>query len=127
MDPFGYVGPITIRMKAAAGGAFSFFGADFSPSVSAGYMDAGIAGQLVGGGLVAGNIGPGWVNLEWVDFYVGADLFMDPSGAFAADLGMSIDNINATAVPLPAAVWLFGPALAGLAGVGRSRRRVVSL
>ncbi|WP_206171452.1 VPLPA-CTERM sorting domain-containing protein [Thiorhodococcus mannitoliphagus] len=34
----------------------------------------------------------------------------------------AIDNIKGSAVPIPAAVWLFGSALLGLAGVGYRRR-----
>ncbi|MBT5292608.1 MAG: VPLPA-CTERM sorting domain-containing protein [Cellvibrionales bacterium] len=31
-----------------------------------------------------------------------------------------IDNLNASAVPVPAAAWLFGSALAGLVAVRRN-------
>jgi len=34
---------------------------------------------------------------------------------------LSIDNINVSAVPIPAAVWLFGSGLLGLVGFARKR------
>jgi hypothetical protein len=34
-------------------------------------------------------------------------------------LSITVDNINATVVPVPAAVWLFGSALAGLGWLRR--------
>jgi hypothetical protein len=37
--------------------------------------------------------------------------------------GWAVHSGNAGAVPLPAAVWLFGSGLLGLIGVGRKRRR----
>lgn len=36
--------------------------------------------------------------------------------------GLVLDNIGLSAVPVPAAVWLFGSALLGLLGVARRRR-----
>lgn len=37
------------------------------------------------------------------------------------DLQIVVSNVNAPAVPVPAAAWLFGSALVGLAGVARRR------
>ena len=35
------------------------------------------------------------------------------------DLGILLDNVSVSAVPVPAAVWLFGSALAGLGWMRR--------
>ncbi len=35
--------------------------------------------------------------------------------------GSSLDNVKLTATPIPAAIWLFGSALAGLVGVSRRK------
>ena len=35
--------------------------------------------------------------------------------------GSSLDNVSVTATPIPAAIWLFGSALAGLVGVSRRK------
>jgi hypothetical protein len=51
--------------------------------------------------------GPGWSNLESVSFSWDADV------SSGLDI-RGLDNINVTAVPIPAAVWLFGSVLAGL-------------
>jgi hypothetical protein len=56
-------------------------------------------------------LGSGWTNLEYVVF----DVYIDDG--FVSGL----DNVALNAVPVPAAVWLFGSALAGL---GWMRRRV---
>lgn len=44
----------------------------------------------------------------------------------AINLVELVDNIKYTPVPLPAAVWLFGSALAGLTGVSYKRRKQLS-
>lgn len=49
--------------------------------------------------------------------------FCDTEGGHAACTSLLAPNIEVSAVPLPAAVWLFGSALAGLVGVSRRRAR----
>ena len=53
-----------------------------------------------------------WSSMEWV-----AVSYTDPDGFF----GASIDNVWVSAVPVPAAVWLFGSALAGLGWMRRKQ------
>jgi len=69
---------------------------------------------LNGGGTVnlsLGSIGTGdWLNLTQLVVY-DANTFDDNY--------VHIDNINVSAVPVPAAVWLFGSALAGLGWIRR--------
>jgi hypothetical protein len=38
--------------------------------------------------------------------------------------GAPLPNPNPGAVPVPAALWLFGTALAGLAGFGRRKQKI---
>lgn len=42
----------------------------------------------------------------------------------ATNSALGIDNIKVSAVPVPAAVWLFGSAILGLVGVGRRKKSV---
>ena len=44
------------------------------------------------------------------------------SQSATTDTTYNISNVNVSAVPLPAAAWLFGSGLVGLAGVARRRR-----
>ncbi|MDG1462772.1 MAG: VPLPA-CTERM sorting domain-containing protein [Gammaproteobacteria bacterium] len=77
-----------------------------------------ITGELAGGG--AANLGVpvgtgDWLNLESVRFRAEGNQF-GPGFASAA-----IDNIVINAVPVPAAFWLFGSALAGLGWMRRKQ------
>lgn len=55
-----------------------------------------------------------WANLSRVEFLFQADGYYPFAGG-------AVDNISATAVPIPAAVWLFGSALAGLGWLRRKQ------
>ncbi|MCP4831206.1 MAG: hypothetical protein GY886_03200 [Gammaproteobacteria bacterium] len=99
------------NLERADGGAFALYSVDFYGE----YPDPGltrIIGDVVGGGSVSSSstaLGTGgWLNLESVDFYSGGI-----NNAWGFALG-ELDNIVVSAVPVPAAVWLFGSALAGL-------------
>jgi hypothetical protein len=106
---------------------FSFDGSAFSLSsfdfTAVGSPDIGmlVTGTYQGGGTVALNMpvnsvtqtfnfGSDWSNLDQV--------VISTSGTPFAN---AIDNIVLTAVPIPAAVWLFGSALAGLGWMRRKR------
>ncbi|MDX2507436.1 MAG: hypothetical protein QNL62_23585 [Gammaproteobacteria bacterium] len=65
---------------------------------------AGFTGQLV----AAGNMGAEW------DVFVGSQ--------YSERYDLSIVNTSAPAVPVPAAVWLFGSGLLGLMGIARRRK-----
>jgi len=83
--------------------------------------DVNLIGYFVGGGSISTTVnvtttmttfllGVGWTNLE--------SLTIEPEFTFAQ--AMAVDNIAVvTAVPLPAAAWLFGSALAGLGWIRR--------
>jgi len=77
-----------------------------------------VTGTTAGGQTVTLStpLGTGdWLNLQNVFFY--AD---NQTGSFAPAIAVQLDNIVVgAAVPIPAAVWLFGSALAGLGWVRR--------
>ena len=121
--PFGNTSYIEVTMTAIGGGAFAFFGADFDTALygDPAVKDSGIYGQVVGGGYATGPIGSGdWLNLESVSFSLGAGFLPGGGGIPTTSLEITIDNVNAQVVPVHAAVWLFGSAIAGL---GWFRRR----
>jgi len=68
-------------------------------------------------GLVAPLGTGGWLNLSWAYWQVSTPR----SFSFAPDIDLSVDNITVSAVPIPAAVWLFGSALAGLGWLRRKK------
>ena len=49
-------------------------------------------------------------------------MFEDYSGSGGIAGDVYFDNIQLKAVPLPAAIWFFTPAVLGLLGVGTKRR-----
>jgi hypothetical protein len=113
----------TLRLQNQQGYAFSISQVDLGyPSVSEGLLGSlyRVTGYFANGGstqidFYAGrtmrtySFGSEWENLERVEFY-GAQF---PSSA--------VDNIVLTAVPVPAAVWLFGSALTGLGWLRRKQ------
>jgi hypothetical protein len=90
-------------------------------------FDAGLAPELVIEGLHHGSesvfrtitdtawhteiFGHEWKNLDGVRIYI---ISAEPQW-------IAIDNFSATIVPIPAAIWLFGSALAGLGWVRRKQ------
>jgi hypothetical protein len=116
---FGSAGPIAIMMTAVDGNPFAFYGADFVGEAFVGDVFSDITGNVFGGGGALGPIGTGdWLNLEAVFFDVSSTACC---GQPFETLSMTIDNVNANVVPIPAAVWLFG---SGLGLLGWFRRRV---
>jgi hypothetical protein len=98
------------------GGAFAFYSADLTRDGS------GLAyrGILEGGGFASDPTGTGdWLNVIAVEFRASGDFCT--SFCFPSSATVLVDDIVVgAAVPIPAAVWLFGSALAGL---GWLRRR----
>ena len=99
----------TIVMERLDSGVFSVNSLN---SIGAGSF----SGTLNGGGTVnlsLGSIGTGdWLNLTQLVVY-DVNTFNDNY--------VQIDDINVSAVPVPAAVWLFGSALAGLGWMRRKQ------
>jgi hypothetical protein len=104
--------------------------------IGSGYAQSGaepnviITGQLAGGGTLTETIAlaswsgmqsvilsGAWTNLESVSFSTDVINYHCCSASFDG----VIDNIVVTAVPVPAAAWLFGSALAGLGWIRRKQ------
>lgn len=83
---------------------------------------ASISGPLVNGGLNIGNqlpaLATGTFNEQTGAFHIAWDHVYDLPGDFVAIGNFSLQG-NANPIPLPAALWLFGTGVIGLAGVAR--------
>lgn len=120
----GFGAQAFVSMSKADGGAFAIHSLDLFLAGCAGPFlgcsgSESITGTLAGGGAadLTGAVGTGdWLNLQVVTFAATGDGF-----GFGAGTVAQIDNINVSAVPIPAAVWLFGSALAGLGWLRRKR------
>jgi hypothetical protein len=106
-----------ITIERDDGASFAFFGADLS-----GYMNTILTGYLAGGGTAADPVGTGdWLNVDRVVYSATAGFCT--SFCFNRMSNVTVDNIVVgAAVPIPAAVWLFGSALAGMGFLRRRRQ-----
>ena len=85
-------------------------------------IDLSIAGTTVGD-LTTLALAPGVTSLSYT-VITGTTLVPDGEGDFfkvEVDGQLYLSAVKTSAVPLPAAVWLFGTALAGFVGFGRRR------
>ena len=101
---------------------FELFSLDFAAN---GLAELQITGYYIGGGSISTAIltdgvswqtyavGNGWSNLDRVEF-------LTPLFGFGGSA--ALDNIVVSTVPVPAAVWLFGSALAGLGWLKRIKK-----
>ena len=104
-----------------------------------GVIDIRVFSELSGGGvsktdILAGGTGAGltadWTNFGLVNLTAGPDVSGGVTVEFTAICGadagcfsnLGIDNVTVSAVPVPAAVWLFGSGLLGLVGVARRKK-----
>jgi hypothetical protein len=116
---------IRITMRAINGSNFSFYGADIlGDATSYGVtLSYGVSGRTSNNWsrYARDPIGTGdWLDLESVSFVLGAS----PDPYHTGDIGtafLTVDNINARVIPIPAAAWLFGSALAGLVWARRKQ------
>lgn len=109
---------VIINLKREDDGSFALYSYDLLTSGVLG--DVQVMGTAAGGQTVTLStpLGTGdWLSLQNVSFY--ADNY---NGGFAPPIEVQIDNIVVgAAVPIPAAVWLFGSALAGLGWMRRKQ------
>lgn len=80
--------------------------------------------SLAGGGTTSVKV-PGSGNTEEAFGVISTDLIESILFSNTRNDGFSIDNVSglsASAVPVPAALWLFGTALTGLVGFGKRRK-----
>lgn len=121
--PDGVCNTQSVSLSTVSGQAFDLLSMDMTAVIEGG--DVVLTGFLQGGGtvslthtLLVGNIelvtfDSSWSNLTSVSF---------TAGAFTGfGFGMGIDDVTASVVPIPAAVWLFGSALAGLGWIRRKQ------
>jgi len=109
LDFWGFDFEQTLTMERSSGGNFGL--ESISSFISSPWL---VTGYYAGGGTVQVSIGvsgpfnfdSSWQDLEKVEFIV------QPG---------SLDSIKASVVPIPAAVWLFGSALAGLGWIRRKQ------
>jgi len=106
-----------IIMQRTDGGAFALRGFDLFfgnlPLDATNTIYGTVAGGVAGAADLSVPVGTGdWLNLTQVTF--------ESISSGIGSSSIEIDNIVVTAVPIPAAFWLFGSALAGL---GRIRRK----
>ena len=104
-----------------------------------GVIDIRVFSELSGGGvsktdILAGGTGAGltsdWTNFGPVNLIAGPDVSGGVTVEFTAICGadagcfsnLGIDNVTVSAVPVPAAVWLFGSGLVGLVGIARRKK-----
>jgi hypothetical protein len=114
----GYGAEAQVSMRKADGGAFAIHELDFFILTDPFGGGGSLWGELAGGGSASLTSPVGtadWLNLQEVTFYAYGDGY-----GLGGLTSIQIDNISVSAVPVPAAVWLFGSALAGL---GWMRRR----
>jgi hypothetical protein len=119
-NAFGYVAPNTTIISAANGGTFDFLSGFWSAGLT-GMADVKFEGyannQLMYSSntynLNGNSVAP--VVLNWF----GIDSFSIVSSADVWIADNLEVNINPSAVPVPAAIWLLGSALLGFAGLRR--------
>ncbi len=104
---------ISATIEREDGGAFSFHSADWSGT------NVSIQGLLGDGSYALDAVGTGdWLNVVSVTF--NADGGFCTSFCFNRNASLLLDDVVVgAAVPVPAAVWLFGSALAGLGWMRR--------
>ena len=108
----GYNYRASISIDRVDGGVFAIHSLDLFLD-SNGFTDIrGILSNGAGVSLTGVTVGTGdWLNLKRITFSAEGDGFGPGYGT------VEVDNIAVSAVPVPAAVWLFGSALAGLGWV----------
>lgn len=111
-DSFQFIVPVGLEVTNVLGTSNNPDGGRLKISLSGGgalLIDLvnGIGPNLTGGGL---SLGAGFY-----DFTFGNNL---QQGRWGVNMSVS----NASVVPVPAAIWLFGTALAGLVGFGKRRK-----
>jgi len=99
------------------GSSFTTTASEYFGTCSAvsGALAATLCSQGFSGVDAGGTVAPSYVVNSW-DGATGSITLSTNNGAQTATYSMS-------AVPVPAAAWLFGSALVGLVGVGRRRRK----
>lgn len=121
--PAGQTWKFQLAPDAGYGGALYFNDSASSQDVDASDLWWGGSWNSVAEILEGSAIGAGFFDAYWAE-----DCCNGGQGArFSTDNGvtwrdLTVANLDAAAVPVPAAIWLFGSAMAGLLGLSRRRR-----
>jgi hypothetical protein len=117
-----------LLMTQSGGGDFSLSSFDFGSKFSEPAGGFSVVGSLLGGGTVTQLFNFDGDNTTFESFLLNASFTNLVSVNWLMVGGtqklFNIDNITTgpSAVPLPAAVWLFGPALLGFLGLRRKQK-----
>jgi hypothetical protein len=120
-------GTLTMKYDGGSSVTFSLHSLDFlagSLSASAGTIE--VTGYYAGGGSLATTLTASSAGFVWDSTVFDASWSGLGRVEFAAsglDSLAALDNLVVTAVPIPAAIWLFGSALAGLGWIRRAQTR----
>jgi hypothetical protein len=122
-DFFGWCGNCTnapFTLTLVGGGPFSLSSIDFSNmTIGSDVGTINITGFFSGGGSTTQTFDPTvdvWTTAAFTGF---EDLSSLTIAAATIGANLAMDNIVVTAVPVPAAIWLFGSGLLGLIGIAR--------
>ena len=119
----GDISNVGISLSTPSGGALAFvngFALSSSLTVDSSNLLSGGAVTLQGTGSTTGIVAQSAIDLDtgtWTAFVVSST-----DNSLEQIASGSITGGTVSAVPVPAAAWLFGSALVGLAGVGRRRK-----
>ena len=114
--------PPVFTLSQLGGGLFDLYSIDFAANGDSTNITLQVTGYLAGGETVNSAITSG---LDWATLMFSSEWTGLEKVEFLTELGVgtdtaAFDNISVSAaVPVPAAVWLFGSALAGLGWVRR--------
>ena len=112
----------TTTLTQLNGGAFNLFSIDFGDVFNSGVSQNISINAVTNSGSLLSTvvstdsiIGLETFNLNWSNVLSAS--WTETSGSY-----LQLDNISVSAVPVPAAVWLFGSGLIGLIGVARGKK-----
>ena len=116
--------PPVFTLSQLGGGLFDLYSIDFAANGTYTNLTLQVTGYLAGGGTVNSSITSGlnWATLTFGSEWTGLDKVELLTQVGVGTDTAAFDNIGVSAaVPVPAAAWLFGSALAGLGWIKRKQ------
>lgn len=80
--------------------------------------------EITGSGV--GQLGNVWTNYVFSVIGTGSDVLQFAAAGISDSYGGAIDNVSVSAVPIPAAAFLFAPALLGFMGLRRKAKNLAA-
>jgi len=110
----------TITFANESGNPFALHSFDYA-AIFVGPGTVNVTGHYAAGGVISTNLNADETvdNYQFNEAWTGLDYVV--IGTISTSSPAGIDNIVVSAVPIPAAVWLFGSALAGLGWMRRKQ------